>query len=182
MDNRDSTQHPLYLKWTVLDHLLKVLTKTYEIPKNIIKDLQLARALTNFYLENPEEPDRYAELPRINGLLRDVEQYLMLISKSQGEEFVKEWEEKILLASQGKEVFKPIKIQSKFIAGMPANFDFVRFNFKEPIAEERFIEVCEYENVIIEFDDNDTSIFVFGEKPQITSALKELSPFFAEQM
>jgi hypothetical protein len=65
---------------------------------------------------------------------------------------------------------------------MPANFDFVRFNFKEEIQVERFYEICEYENVIIEFDDNDTSVFIFGEKPNITNALKEMASFFQEQV
>ena len=44
------------------------------------------------------------------------------------------------------------------------------------------MEICEYENVIIEFDDNDVSVFVFGEKDNIQCALKEMSPFFHEQM
>ena len=100
----------------------------------------------------------------------------------EGEDFVAEWEQKLLDASKGKEVFKQSKIQSKFIPGMPANFDFVRFNFKQPIHEERFIEICEYENVIIEFDDNDLSVFVFGENDNIQKALKEMAPFYAEQL
>ncbi|WP_455645876.1 DUF2096 family protein [Methanosphaera sp.] len=176
-------KEPLYLRWAVLDHLLKTLNKKYgDIPKEIIKDLQYARALTNFYTEDPSEPDRAKELGRIDSLLNTVERNLMSLAQVEGEEFVKEWEEKLLDASKGKEVFKSVPIQSKFIAGMPANFDFVRFNFRQPIAEERFIEICEYENVIIEFDDNDKSVFIFGEKPNITSALKEMGPFFSEQI
>lgn len=182
MTNDASLKDPLYLRWTVLDHLLKALNKNYEIPTSIIKDLQLARTLTNFYLDDPTDKDRMKELPRIEGLLNSIEQNLMIIADNEGKEFTDEWTQYLLDASKGKEIFKGIKIQSKFIPGMPANFEFVRFNFNDPIAEERFIEICEYENVIIEFDDNDKSVFVFGEKPQITSALKELSPFFAEQM
>lgn len=174
---------PLYLRWGVLDHLLKELKKKYEdIPKELIRDLQYARALTNFYLEDPTEPDRAKEIGRIDSLLNTVERNLLALASNEGEEYVKEWEQKLLEASQGKEVFKSVNIQSKFIPGMPANFDFIRFNFREPIQEERFIEICEYENVIIEFDDNDTSVFVFGEKPNIKSALKEMSPFFSEQL
>lgn len=174
---------PLYLKWSVLDHLLKDLKKKdYPITKDMVKDLQLSRALINFYLENPTEKDRAEELPRINALLTNLEQTLIITADPEGEEYISQWEDYLLRSSKGEEVFKPGKIQSKFIPGMPANFDFIRFNFKEPIAEERFIEICEYENVIIEFDDNDISVFVFGEKPQITNALKELSPFFTEQM
>ena len=177
-DNKD----PLELRWTVLDHLLKKLIKSYEVPQEVIQNLQYARALTNFYKDDPTEPDRAKELPRIDSLLNEVEQTLLDIAQIEGEDFVKDWEKKLFDASQGKEVFKNVKIQSKFIPGMPANFDFIRFNFKETVQEERFMEICEYENVIIEFDDNDVSVFVFGEKDNIQCALKEMSPFFHEQM
>ena len=177
-DNKD----PLELRWTVLDHLLNKLIISYEVPQEVIQNLQYARALTNFYKDDPTEPDRAKELPRIDSLLNEVEQTLLDIAQIEGEDFVKDWEKKLFDASQGKEVFKNVKIQSKFIPGMPANFDFIRFNFKEPVQEERFMEICEYENVIIEFDDNDVSVFVFGEKDNIQCALKEMSPFFHEQM
>lgn len=173
---------PLEQRWVVLDHLLKVLNKKYDVPSEIIKNLQYARALTNFYKQDPSEPDRAQELPRIDSLLNDSERDLLSLAEMEGEDFVKDWEQKLLDASQGKEVFRQSNIQSKFIPGMPANFDFIRFNFKEPIIEERFIEICEYENVIIEFDDNDRSVFVFGEKDNIKTAVKEMSPFFTEQI
>lgn len=181
MVNND-VKEPLELRWSVLDHLLKKLNKSYDIPQEVIQNLQYSRALTNFYKEDPTEPDRAKEVSRIDSLLNDVERTLLTLAEGEGEDFVKDWEQKLLDASQGKEVFRNVKIQSKFIAGMPANFDFIRFNFKEPIQEERFMEICEYENVIIEFDDNDVSVFIFGETDKIKSALKEMSPFFQEQM
>lgn len=173
---------PLEQRWVVLDHLLKILNKKYDVPGKVIKDLQYARSLTNFYNQDPTEPDRANELPRIDSLLNDAESILMGMAGMEGEEFVADWEQKLVDASKGKEVFKQYKIQSKFIPGMPANFDYIRFNFKEPVAEERFIDICESENVIIEFDDNGSSVFVFGESDKIKKALKEMSPFFAEQM
>lgn len=181
MVNQD-IKEPLELRWSVLDHLLKKLIKSYDISKEVIQNLQYARALTNFYKDDPTEPDRAKEVSRIDSLLNDVERTLLTIAEAEGEDFVKEWEQKLLDASQGKEVFRNVKIQSRFIPGMPANFDFIRFNFKEPIQEERFMEICEYENVIIEYDDNDASVFVFGQKENIQKALKEMSPFFQEQM
>lgn len=177
----ENNSDPLFQRWTVLDHLLKELIQSYEIPRDIIKSLQYAKALINFYKEDPEHPDRARELPRIEGFLRDAEMGLMSIAENEGKDFVNDWDQKLYDASTGKEVFKYHKLQSQFIAGMPANFDFVRFNFKDPIAEERFYEICEYEGVIIEYDDNDSSVFVFGEKPNITKALKEMASFFQEQ-
>ena len=173
---------PLEQRWVVLDHLLKFLNKKYDIPREVFKDLQYARSLISFYNQDPTEPDRAKELPRIDSFLNDCELKLMGMAGMEGEEFVADWEQKLLDASNGKEVFKQSKIQSTFIPGMPANFSSVRFNFKKPIQEERFVEICEYENVIIEFDDNDISVFIFGEDDNIKNALKEMAPFFNEQM
>ena len=87
-DNKD----PLELRWTVLDHLLKKLIKSYEVPQEVIQNLQYARALTNFYKDDPTEPDRAKELPRIDSLLNEVEQTLLDIAQIEGEDFVKDWE------------------------------------------------------------------------------------------
>ncbi|MCD7781252.1 MAG: DUF2096 domain-containing protein [Methanosphaera sp.] len=173
---------PLYCRWSVLDHLLKNLNKKYDLDETIVPNLQQSKTLINYYTDDPTDPTRIKEVSRIDGLLNDIEQKLLLTAENEGEEYTKKWEGYLLDASKGVEVFRNVKIQSHFIAGMPANFDFVRFNFKEHIAEERFMEICEYENVIIEYDEDDKSVFVFGEKPQITLALQEMSSFFAEQM
>jgi len=175
-------QDPLEQRWVVLDHLLKILNKKYDVPKDVVKHLQYARSLTSYYNQDPTDSERAKELPNIDSYLNNAEGTLMGMAGMEGEEFVADWEQKLLDASRGKEVFKQRKIQSKFIPGMPANFDFVRFNFKKPIDEERFMEICEYENVIIEYDDNDSSVFVFGETEKIQNALKEMAPFYAEQM
>ena len=124
---------PLEQRWVVLDHLLKQLNKKYDIPAEVVKNLQYSRSLTHYYLQDPTEPDRAKELPRIDSLLNDTELKLMGMAGMEGEDFVADWEQKLLDASKGKEVFRQSKIQSKFIPGMPANFDFVRFYFREPI-------------------------------------------------
>lgn len=173
-------QDPLEQKWVVLDHLIRILNKKYDVPEEVFRNLQYSRSLTHYYNQDPTDPDRVKELPRIDSMLNNSERILMGMAGMEGEEFVADWEQKLLDASQGKEVFKQVRIQSKFIPGMPANFDFIRFNFKEPIAEERFIEICEFENVIIEVDDNDSSVFVFGDKDNIQKALKEMAPFYSE--
>ncbi len=177
----DQTNDPLYCRWNVLDHLLKELIHEYEIEREIIENLQLSKTLINYYIEDPTDPSRSSEIARIDELLNEAEQTLMVVAENKGKTFTNQWDQHLIDANKGIEVFRNVPIQSKFIPGMPANFDFVRFNFKEPIAEERFMEICEYENVIIEYDDNDNSVFVFGEKPQISSALQEMGSFFEEQ-
>ncbi|AWX33554.1 MAG: DUF2096 family protein [Methanosphaera sp.] len=178
----DDQANPLDQRWLVLDNLLKELFKTHEIPQEVVQNLQHARALTNYYNDDPTAQERIKELPKIDSLLNNAEQKLMIMAEDEGTDFVEEWTQKLVDASQGKEVFKDHKIQSKFIPGMPANFDFVRFNFRDEIQVERFYEVCEYENVIIEFDDNDKSVFIFGEKDNISNALREMASFFQEQV
>ncbi|MDO5826296.1 MAG: hypothetical protein BZ137_09385 [Methanosphaera sp. rholeuAM130] len=178
----DGQVNPLDQRWLVLDNLLRALFKTHEIPRDVVQNLQHARALTNYYNEDSTAQERINELPKIDSLLNSAEQKLMIMAEDEGPEFVDEWTQKLADASQGKEVFKDHKIQSKFIPGMPANFDFVRFNFRDEIQVERFYEVCEYENVIIEFDDNDKSVFIFGEKDNISNALSEMASFFQEQV
>ena len=59
-------QDPLEQRWVVLDHLLKILNKKYDVPSGVIKNLQYARSLTSFYLQDPTEPDRAKELPNID--------------------------------------------------------------------------------------------------------------------
>lgn len=178
----DDQVNPLDQRWLVLDNLLKKLYKTHDIPQDVVQNLQHSRALTNYYNDDPTAQERIKELPKIDAMLNNAEQKLMILAEEEGSEFVAEWTQKLVDASQGKEVFKDHKIQSKFIPGMPANFDFVRFNFKDEIQVERFYEICEYENVIIEFDDNDKSIFIFGEKDNISNALAEMASFFQEQV
>lgn len=181
MANSDYVE-PLDQRWLVLDHLLKVLNKNHKVSKSVVKDLQLARSLTNYYKDDPTAQERIDELPHIDSLLNDAEQNLFILAEEEGKEFVDEWTQKLIDASQGKEVFEDHKIQSRFIPGMPANFDLAKFNFKEEIQVERFYEICESENVIIEFDDDDKSVFIFGEDDNISSALQEMASFYKEQI
>jgi hypothetical protein len=54
-------------------------------------------------------------------------------------------------------------------------------NFKAPLSEDRVQEIAEYENVIIEFEE-DALLVVYGDKENIKKSLQELSSFFKEQI
>jgi hypothetical protein len=56
-----------------------------------------------------------------------------------------------------------------------------RLTFKQPISEERLVDIAEYHNVIIEFEE-DNVIILYGDKDNIQKSLKELSTFFNEQI
>lgn len=174
---------PLDQRWLVLDKLLKKLHKKgYQVPKTVVKDLQLARSLTNYYNDDPTAQERINELPKIDNYLTNAERQLMMLAEEEGQDFVDEWTQYLTDASRGIKVFEDHKIQSRFIPGMPANFDMAKFNFKDEIQVERFYEICESENVIIEFDDDDKSVFIFGEDKNISSALQEMASFYREQL
>ncbi|MDO5851560.1 MAG: DUF2096 family protein [Methanobacteriaceae archaeon] len=168
-------------RWLVLDHLLKELIQENEIPKETFKNLQMAKSTINFFKEDPSDPIRAQEIGRIDTFLNNAQDILMNLTEKKSEEFIIEWNRNILDACMGKEVFKPANTKSVFIPGLPSNFDYVKFNFREPMYEERFYEVCEYNNVIIEFDD-DESIFIYGQKENIQESLKEITSFFQEQL
>ena len=50
---------------------------------------------------------------------------------------------------------------------------------KSPLAEERVQEIAEVFGIIMEFD-TDLTISLYGDKPDVQSALREMAPFFAE--
>jgi hypothetical protein len=56
-----------------------------------------------------------------------------------------------------------------------------RLTFKQPISEERLVDIAEYHNVILEFEE-DNVIMIYGTKENIKESLKELSSFFNEQI
>jgi len=105
----------------------------------------------------------------------------MTLAEQLGSEYTDTWTDKLLRASRGEVVYPPKKTESKFVVGAPSGFSMVRMNFKAPLSEDRVQEIAEYENVIIEFEE-DTLLVVYGDKENIKKSLQELSSFFKEQL
>jgi hypothetical protein len=168
--------------WMVLVELITDLRKRdVKIPRELTKNIQMAKTLINFYKVDPSDPERMAELKRINDFLNAAQVPLLTLAETQGREYSDKWMEKLLKASRGEEIYKIKKTESKFVAGSPSGFSMIRVNFKAPLAEDRVQEIAEYHNVIIEFE-KDNVVAVYGDKENLKKSLKELSSFFMEQL
>ncbi|MCC7550723.1 MAG: DUF2096 domain-containing protein [Methanobacterium sp.] len=173
---------PAEQTWLVLVELLTDLRKKgVEIPKQVTKNIQLAKTTINFYKVDPTDPQRQVEVGRINEFLTQIQDTLMNLAESKGEEYSAQWMDKLLRASRGEEVYPQKKTDSKFVVGAPSGFSMIRVNFKAPLSEDRVQEIAEYHNVIIEFEE-DNLVAVYGDKKNLKLSLQELSSFFKEQL
>lgn len=173
---------PVEQTWLVLVELLTDLRKKeMEIPKEITKNIQMAKTSINFYKVDPADPGRQVEVKRINEFLTSIQNFLMGLAEDVGSEYADKWMNKLLRASRGEVVYPQKKNDSKFVVGAPSGFSIVKMNFKTPLSEDRVQEIAEYENVIIEFEE-DNLVVVYGDKENIKKSLQELSSFFKEQL
>jgi hypothetical protein len=173
---------PAEQTWLVLVELLTDLRKKkMEIPKEIPKNIQMAKTTINFYKVDPTDPERQIEVKRINEFLTSIQNCLMDLAEEVSSEYADKWMDKLLRASRGEVVYPQKKTDSKFVVGAPSGFSMVRMNFKAPLSEDRVQEIAEYENVIIEFEE-DTLVVIYGDKKNIKKSLQELSSFFKEQL
>jgi hypothetical protein len=173
---------PAEQTWLVLVELLTDLRKKeIEISTEIPKNIQIAKTTINFYKVDPTDPERQVEVKRINEFLTSIQNSLMDLAEEVSSEYAGKWMDKLLRASRGEVVYPQKKTDSKFVIGAPSGFSMVRMNFKAPLSEDRVQEIAEYENVIIEFEE-DTLLVVYGDKENIKKSLQELSSFFKEQL
>lgn len=167
--------------WKILVELLTdLLKKNVEIPFGVNRDIQMAKSVINFYKVDPTDPERMNELKRMNDLLNSVQDVLLTLADTISDEYVESWVEKLKRASMGEQVYEIPKEKPKFVVGAPSGFSMSRITFKEPISEERLVDIAEYHNVILEFEDN--TVLIFGSRENIQKSLKELSEFFKEQI
>ena len=172
---------PAEQTWMILVELLTDLRKNgVDIPKDVTKDIQMAKTTINFYKVNPNDVERMKELKRMNDFMNSAQDMLLTLAEDVGEDYLESWLEKLRRASRGEQVYQLVNKKSKFIVGAPSGFSMARLTFKKPILEERLQEIAEYYNIIIEFED-DNVIMIFGDKDNIKKSLKELSSFFTEQ-
>lgn len=171
---------PTEQSWKVTVDLLSDLkSKGYSIPNAINQDLSMVRSQIGFYKRDPTAPELMQQLMKGEMALTQVQEQLITIAKNEGDAYVEEWEDRFKKASQGEKVTDMPKLGSRFIVNAPPGLSSARIILKKPISEERVQEIAEYENVILEFDD-DVTIAVYGDRNKVQNALKELGPFFSE--
>lgn len=176
------TNLPAEQTWMILvDLLTDLMKRDVEIPPGINQDIQMAKTTINFYKVDPTDPERMKEIKRINDLLNSVQDTLLTLADTISDEYVEGWVEKLKKASMGEQIYEIPDKKPKFVVGAPSGFSMARLTFKQPISEERLVDIAEYHNVILEFEE-DNVIMIYGTKENIKESLKELSSFFNEQL
>ena len=172
---------PSEQNWLVLNHLIADLNKKgHEIPKGINPEMGLIRSSISSYKRDPSHPDLINGLANAEMSLNNIQGTLLTIAEEEGEEYVDYWLDLLKQAMRGKEVFEFAKSKSKFLVNAPPGLTTGRINLKNPLAEERVQEIAEWNGLIIEFED-DVTVELHGDKPDLQAGLKEMGSFFLEQ-
>ena len=111
--------------------------------------------------------------------LNNIQSTLLTIAEEEGDEYTDYWFDLLKQVMQGKEVFEFADSRSKFLVNAPPGLTTGRINLKSALAEERVQEIAEWNGLIIEFDD-DVTVELHGDKPNLQVGLKEMGSFFLE--
>ncbi len=172
---------PSEQNWLIIQHLITDLTKRgYEIPNGINPEMGLIRSSISSYKKDPSHPDLINGLAQAEMSLNNIQVSLINIAEEEGEEYVDYWFDLLKQAMQGKKVFEFSDSKSKFLVNAPPGLTTGRINLKQALAEERVQEIAEWNGLIIEFED-DVTIELHGDKPDLQAGLKEMGSFFLEQ-
>ena len=172
---------PSEQNWLILQHLISDLSKKeYEIPSGINREMGLIRSSISSYKRDPSHPDLINGLAQAEMSLNNIQSTLLTIAEEEGDEYTDYWFDLLKQVMQGKEVFEFADSRSKFLVNAPPCLTTGRINLKEALAEERVQEIAEWNGLIIEFND-DVTIELHGDKPDLQAGLKEMGSFFLEQ-
>ena len=167
--------------WLVLNNLIKDLTKRgHKIPDGINPEMGLIRSSISSYKRDPSHPELINGLAQADMSLNNIQSTLISIAEEEGDEYADYWLDLLKQVMQGKEVFEFADSKSKFLVNTPPGLTTGRINLKNALAEERVQEIAEWNGLIIEFDD-DITIELHGDKPDLQAGLKEMGSFFLEQ-
>lgn len=172
---------PSEQNWLVLHNLITDLNKKgYEIPSGINPEMGLIRSSISSYKRDPSHPDLINGLAKAEMSLNNIQGTLLTIAEEEGDEYVDEWLDLFKRVMHGEEVFEFAKSRSTFLVNTPPGLTTGRINLKVPLAEERVQEIAEWNGLIIEFDD-DVTVELHGDKPDLQIGLKEMGSFFLEE-
>ena len=168
--------------WLVLNNLISDLSKKgYEIPDGVSPEMGLIRSSISSYKRDPSHPELINGLAKAEMSLSNLQGTVLTIAEEEGQDYVDYWLDLFKQAMMGKEVFEFPKSRSKFLVNSPPGLTTGRINLKVPLAEERVQEIAEWNGLIIEFDD-DVTISLHGDKPDLQNGLKEMGSFFLEEI
>ena len=172
---------PSEQNWLILNNLITDLHKKgYEIPKGINPEMGLIRSSISSYKKDPSHPDLINGLAKAEMSLNSIQGTILSIAENERDEYVDHWLDLFKRAMKGEEVFEFPKSRSTFLVNTPPGLTTGRINLKVPLAEERVQEIAEWNGLIIEFDD-DVTVALHGDKPDLQVGLKEMGSFFLEE-
>ncbi|MDO5860106.1 DUF2096 domain-containing protein [Methanobrevibacter sp.] len=172
---------PSEQNWLVLHHLITDLNKKgYEIPSGINPEMGLIRSTISSYKRDPSHPELINGLAKAEMSLNNIQGTLLIMAEEEGEEYVDHWLDLLKKVMRGEEVFEFANSRSRFLVNTPPGLTTGRINLKVPLAEERVQEIAEWNGLIIEFDD-DVTVELHGDKPDLQAGLKEMGSFFLEE-
>ena len=173
---------PVEQNWLVVFNLISDLTqKGYDIPNGINPEMGLIRSSISSYKRDPSHPELINGLAAAEMSLSRVQGTVLSIAEEEGDEYVDYWLDLLKRAMMGEEIFEFPKSRSRFLANSPPGLTTGRINLKVPLAEERVHEIAEWHGLIIEFDD-DVTVALHGDKPDLQKGLKEMGSFFLDEL
>jgi hypothetical protein len=149
------------------------------VPSTLNRDLGLVKSSISFYLKDPSHPDMIKEFDRANITITKIQDNLLNLASRFGDEFYDQWIDKLRRVNLGEEIYAKADHRSKFQTNAPPGFSMAKIHLQNPIAEDRVQEIAEHENLILEFED-DLTIAIYGDEPNVKLGLKELASFFNE--
>lgn len=171
---------PAEQNWLVVNNLIIDLSKKgYEIPNGINPEMGLIRSSISSYKRDPTHPELIAGLAKAEMSLNKIQATVLTIAEEEGDEYVDYWLDLFKRVMMGEEVFEFANSRSKFLPNTPPGLTTGRINLRVPLAEERVQEIAEWHGLIIEFDD-DVTVALHGDKPDLKLGLKEMGSFFLE--
>ena len=172
---------PSEQNWLVLYNLISDLSERgYEIPQGINPEMGLIRSSINSYKRDPTHPDLINGYAKAEMSLNKIQGTVLTIAEEEGEEYTEFWLDLFKRAMKGEEMFEFPKSRATFLVNTPPGLTTGRINLKVPLAEERVQEIAEWHGLIIEFDD-DVTVALHGDKPDLQVGLKEMGSFFLEE-
>lgn len=173
---------PSEQNWLVLNNLISDLSKKgYEIPEGVNPEMGLIRSTISSYKRDPSHPELINGLATAEMSLSNIQGTVLAIAEEEGEDYVNCWLDLFKRAMRGEEIFEFPKSRSRFLVNAPPGLTTGRINLRVPLAEERVQEIAEWNGLIIEFDD-DVTVALHGDKPDLQNGLKEMGSFFLEEM
>jgi len=166
--------------WLVLADLFQDLSQR-DIHVNVASDMRNCKALIHFIRMNVLHPP-IKDLATIDDSFRNsseildrIKHSLVLAALSVGEDYAKDWLDKIDKAERAELDQVMVHTPSEFTPSLPRDHEkgWIRLTLTRGIAEERVQEIAEQFGVIIEFQD-DVHVVISGGKSMVKRAALDI--------